>query len=308
MGTLQDQLQKRLGAQPPKNKSQKDHKKKKFQNPKRPQTKESKIKSTSFSNACLYYYSGDTRSARFGRDICNYPIVKFIDPNNKFEDCQIHKSPYKSYFHIDKSKGFELKTTYPGLLVGAGYMHPVSEKNEEDFQLGFYFDWTTGVPVIPGSTVKGVLRSVFPGDDKNDEIIEEKCEYLVECADLGNIENKIKFIKKLEINIFEKKGDVFFDAFIPNNGIPNNGKIFAEDYITPHPHPFKNPKPIRFLKIGPDVIFKFQFHLKDSRIKLNNKDFVDVKVETKEKLFKKILKDFGIGAKRNTGYGVLIDV
>lgn len=48
----------------------------------------------------------------------------------------------------------------PGLLPGSGYPHEVGGTGE--FKLGFSFDHTTGLPVLPGSSVKGVLRSVFP--------------------------------------------------------------------------------------------------------------------------------------------------
>ena len=197
---------------------------------------------------------------------------------------------------------FELKTTYPGLLTGTGYMHPCPEKN--DFQMGFFFDWTTGVPVITGSTVKGVLREPFPSRDKEGEKKEGKTEYITsilkkimepeETKDLPE-----NFIIELEKSIFEKKGDVFYDAYI----LPNaNGKIFADDYITPHKDEFSEPTPLRFLKIAPKVTFKFQF-------KLKNSDICDITVtpENKKDLFKKILLDFGIGAKRNTGYGVLVE-
>lgn len=194
---------------------------------------------------------------------------------------------------------FELKTTYPGLLTGSGYMHPCPAEN--DFQMGFFFDWTTGAPVITGSTVKGVLREPFPLRNKDAEIKEGKTEYIID-----NLKEIIErddlsedFITKLEKNIFEEKGDVFYDAYI----LPDNkGKIFADDYITPHNDEFSDPTPLRFLKIAPDVIFKFQFKLKESKI---NKDFT-VTPEHKKELFKKILLDFGIGAKRNTGYGVLV--
>ena len=51
---------------------------------------------------------------------------------------------------------FDLVTTYPGLLIGSGYSHEVHGK--DGLKLGFYFDHTTGLPIIPGSSVKGVLN------------------------------------------------------------------------------------------------------------------------------------------------------
>jgi|GEM_PF-506154 len=65
---------------------------------------------------------------------------------------------------IPKSQQFNLFTNYPGLLIGSGYNHGTNKKGE--IKLGFLFDHTTGLPYIPGSSVKGLLRSVFPGKDK----------------------------------------------------------------------------------------------------------------------------------------------
>ncbi|MEZ4966913.1 MAG: RAMP superfamily CRISPR-associated protein [Saprospiraceae bacterium] len=59
---------------------------------------------------------------------------------------------------------FRLKTTYPGLLIGSGYQHETGAEGE--LKLGFFFDHTSGLPVIPGSSVKGVLRSVFHKDQR----------------------------------------------------------------------------------------------------------------------------------------------
>lgn len=57
-------------------------------------------------------------------------------------------------------QGFPLRLVYPGLLSGVGYSMGVGMIGE--FKIGFYFDYTTGMPVLPGSSVKGVLRSIFP--------------------------------------------------------------------------------------------------------------------------------------------------
>ena len=63
-----------------------------------------------------------------------------------------------------------LKTIYPGLLIGSGYGHDFKgdvendkkEQENEAFKIGFYFDFTTGMPVIPGPSIKGAIRSCFP--------------------------------------------------------------------------------------------------------------------------------------------------
>jgi len=171
----------------------------------------------------------------------------------------------------------DLTTIYPGLLIGSGYQHEIGGVSGE-FQLGFFFDYTTGMPVITGSSVKGVLRSAF-----------EHHSYIQEC--LGRELD----VEKLKIEIFEARKDKFFDAFIIKSDNINE-TFLDDDYITPHNDEFKDPIPLRFLKVSPNVTFRFYFDLTGGLIKK----------EEKLLLFDKILQDLGVGAKTNVGYGQLI--
>ena len=173
----------------------------------------------------------------------------------------------------------DLTTTYPGLLIGSGYQHEIGGVNGE-FQLGFFFDYTTGMPVVSGSSVKGVLRSAFKHQD-----------YILDLLDL----DKEIDIEKLEVEIFDRQKDRFFDAFIIKSDNQNE-TFLDDDYITPHSEEFKDPLPLRFLKVSPNVTFRFYFDLKDGIITK----------EEKLLLFDKILQDLGVGAKTNVGYGKLI--
>jgi len=176
---------------------------------------------------------------------------------------------YIELFEIKDAKSFDITTIYPGLLVGSGYNHPKLKENNDDFQLGFFFDHTTGLPVISGSSIKGVLRGVI----SNKEFMQE-------------VYNTI-----IPVDIFEDTKTIFYDAFITSsNNIEN--KIFGSDYITSHHSDeidgeLKEPNPIKFLKILPNVTFRFQFCCDEK--------YLDI--------FKKIILDFGLGAKTNTGYG-----
>lgn len=190
-----------------------------------------------------------------------------------------------------KTQSVSLTTIYPGLLVGSGYLHEVGGKEiESELKLGFFFDHTTGLPVIPGSSVKGLLRSAFKKAGGN---------YIKEILKSLDIKYK-KEISALEKAIFENsdsvsiyKRDLFFDAYPIVSG--NKGSVFlANDYITHHENPLKNPNPVQFLKILPNVKVQFNFRLTDNgSLSANNK----------LKLFKQILLDLGIGAKTNVGYG-----
>lgn len=237
-------------------------------------------------------------------------LKSFFDPKNQpfFDPISLSSFP-----NLDPRTQFELATRYPGLVLGTGYGHGVKDAIG-DFKIGFFFDYTTGMPVIPGSSIKGMLRSVFPNEigkhkHKNvtGEIKEEKRKYIRKL--LGK---DVSFdVDALELELFEglindeylpmSKHDTFLDAEIVK---ANSQKlIFGDDYITPHvdkitrlPAPLKNPEPLRFLKILPNVTFRFSFELESGPL---------ISASQKLTLFQQIIIDLGIGAKTNVGYGRL---
>ena len=122
------------------------------------------------------------------------------------------------------SHDFTLETTYPGLLLGSGYQHEV--KVEGELKLGFSFDHTTGLPIIPGSSIKGTIRSIWPmknspstdeGREENREFVRwmvYKSNELISkpiksrpekelCRDVEHIDIANKNIDHLELEIFE---------------------------------------------------------------------------------------------------------
>lgn len=239
-------------------------------------------------------------------------------------------------------RSFPLTTSYPGLIIGTGYTHGSGLLGE--FKTGFFFDYTTGMPVIPGSSVKGLLRSTFPllYAEKADQLRKkgknEEAEYWDHLADnrrrfisailsaLGYpAENGADFIIRLEREIFEgMRGndrekaedhfamcdrDIFYDAVIVGS---KTGLIFKDDYITPHkntkgdgvPDALKNPTPIQFLKVMPEVSFVFQFSLKNN---YQSGHFTRLLTSDQRlELFRQILLFLGTGAKTNTGYGQFV--
>jgi CRISPR-associated protein Cmr6 len=222
----------------------------------------------------------------------------------------------KYNFSIENTQYFQLATIYPGLVLGTGYHHETGVIGE--FKIGFYFDHTSGLPVIPGSSIKGLLRSAFPNRTSKNlskDYKDQRDAYIKEILAKMGIENfESKEIDKLELEIFEgikdestKKvsekylpmyqRDIFHDAFPVTVG--DNG-LFSDDFITPHKeNPLKNPDPLKFLKVAPKVSFQFNFDLKNS-------DGIFSK-EKKLELFLNILLDFGVGAKTNVGYGQFDD-
>ena len=241
----------------------------------------------------------------------------------------------------NENSRFQLKTTYPGLLLGIGYTHGIGAIGE--FKIGFQLDYVSGLPVVPGSSIKGVIRSAFPLIEKNTdtgllvfsgereedtEMERTKAKWILALLDnINNSEflnqtiqpkeiiddNKINYLQKLIAEIFEGIKDVtkekpedkyfsiynrniFFDA-IPVKSEHTKNLLYGDDSVTPHINSFKNPTPLLFLKVLPNVLYQFNFKLHDSSIESNL---------TKDKLlllFQKIILDLGIGAKTNVGYG-----
>ena len=229
-----------------------------------------------------------------------------------------------------------LKTTYPGLLLGTGYSHDYKagtddEVTQEGFKIGFYFDFTTGMPIIPGSSIKGVLRSCFPqrvissknGNHKKPKYSAEKEEFIkqelktlgiVDEIDIDRLEREIfdglRPKKDNEGNIIKDengkiiynpfpiyKRDVFLEA-IPVVISNNKNKLFEDDALAVHKENLlKNPTPIKFLKVAPNVEYQFHFRLFKSEI------YPTVTETIKRKLFEKLILYYGIGAKTNVGYG-----
>ena len=210
------------------------------------------------------------------------------------------------------SHRFSLKTIYPGLLIGSGYTHDSGAK-KGDFKIGFFFDHTSGQPVIPGSSVKGVLRSIFELDtnDRGKKTTGAKSveavNFFINEAEINCPELSVKDVKTLMHEIFgtqdEPGKDVFYDAVI-NISKSGTKKIVSNDFITPHKHTgtprrpeldqFSNPTPLMFLRVMPEIYFEFRFSLTDT-IMLNK--------ALKLQFFKAILTTLGIGAKTNVGYG-----
>lgn len=249
--------------------------------------------------------------------------LKGIESANKaIKSSRINTPENECSINTKSRKWFELKTTYPGLLVGSGYNHSAGSI-EGEFKLGFYFDYTTGKPVVPGSSVKGLLRSAFPNRNNNklsEEYKKERTFYIKEkLKSLGInvepddqidlIESEIFEGRKEDRNISVYGRDIFFDAYIEKSENENN--IFLEeDFITPHKHrtdhsldEFADPLPLMFLKVCSEVTFIFQFDLKDSAIPNAQKDGSLLNAKQKSDLFKEIILDLGIGSKTNVGYG-----
>lgn len=224
----------------------------------------------------------------------------------------------------------------PGLLTGSGYTHQIGYPAE--FMLGFSFDFTTGMPVLPGHSVKGVLRSVFPQLEfdadsawtwKKDPaplqyqkarfVLKTLRAYAPELPAFEDENDGLHFVHRLELALFEgydaeklsaqvpvsallplSKRAVFFDALAVKTNADD--RLMGRDALTPHPDPLKNPVPLPFIKVEAGVEFCFQWRLPEVKI-----GDIYLTVKVLGDFCTQILKTVGVGAKTNTGYGQLGD-
>lgn len=221
--------------------------------------------------------------------------------NFSFPECS---GMAEAFREIPGFRSFTLSTTYPGLTMGLGYTHDLAAKGA--IKQGFSFDYTSGLPYIPGSTLKGCLRSCFPGTAKpTDDTAEgNKAAYLhgllkaagVDVSGLFDIPKGPKdTVPPLEKALFEQ-GIVFLGAYPRNRA---KQALINLDYVTPHKKITANPIPIPFLKVRPDVPFEFCFAMAE-QIAVGEQE---ITAETICRLFKTLILDMGIGAKTSVGFG-----
>lgn len=303
----------------------------------------------------VQYYEGLNIEFEIDKDKQSFKIKntdsykdKIMEKNKRlFEHEFLTYDPYTDYDEIKpENKTFckiALKTIYPGLMMGTGISHDV--KLAGALKVGFSFDYVTGLPYLPGSSLKGVLRSYFPKqknefrseENFKEEIEQEKLEYIVDLiaeisqdeVDKMNKDEKENFVFELKKNIFDF-GDVFLDSY-PNVGANKENrnedadykKLITSEYITPHRKNnseeeqndknqaisplLKNPIPISMLKVKPEIEFDFSFLLKNFCYEYKAKPFTFT-AEDKCKLFKQLILDMGVGAKTNVGFGQFTDV
>ena len=183
-----------------------------------------------------------------------------------------------------------MHTAYPGMMIGIGLSHGSGACNE-DIGSGFSFDYVSGQPYIPGSTVKGVLRNAFATYPQAVATFLNEC-----CPEYAPWSEQD--IAALETAVFDN-GDSFLDAVLFDSD--NEGYVLNIDTLAPHgTDPFKSPNILSFLKIRPNVYFEFRFIVKTSAA-----EDKAVTGAQKERLFAHLLETFGIGAKTNVGYGIL---
>lgn len=205
-----------------------------------------------------------------------------------------------------------MEVGYPGLLIGLGDPHASNhcDTKAPEIAMGFSLDHVTGLPVIPGSQVKGMLRSAFI----------QNTGYIAETLGWDG-EKSRDWVIRLENEIFGTKHpkdprqdctmdehggrDAFLDAYPV---IPSATKLVGMESITPHRsdhgsayNRLSEPTPLHLLKVMPGTIMQFRFVLTDTVVA----EGITVSAEQKKELFASIIEDLGAGAKTSVGFGAM---
>jgi len=246
---------------------------------------------------------------------------------------------------VNANAGLHLKTTYPGLVIGSGYNHEAGIQSE--LKLGFYFDPTYGSPVIPGSTIKGILRSGFPveiGKSDSDPVKKAKTEANKRKAEYIHqflTKNGVTRPAKTEYSPQEKEElsyalrDCIFENLNTSENLVTNKRdaksfrksserfvfydaiieksdknIFSDDYITPHLHK-SEPRLNPFAEPVPlrflRIVPEVVFNF---QFKLHTIDVLGNSIDDKTilNLFSEIIQYLGVGAKTRLGYGYMLPI
>ena len=196
------------------------------------------------------------------------------------------------------------------LIVKPDWRMVVGLGNESVYETSMTLHHIYGIPYIPGSAIKGVVRNY---------IITEQFEQNEEEALLKDKGFCLIFGSPKNSSIGEHKGNViFFDAYPlePPNIEPDVMNVHYPDYYggDKPPADFQNPNPIFFLTVR-ETHFKFMMGIKNSEDKeigesklVENIDKLSENFTLLETAFywlKRALSEHGIGAKTAVGYGYM---
>ena len=227
----------------------------------------------------------------------NNPTLKELLCKKQKSQKQFCESYEKAGYKIINYQA-ELKSP---LITGIGQTHP----NE----VGMVFDHTMGIPYIPASSVKGIVRFAHMLElikSKNlkqflnkeqDGIIESMPETKIPAIFGGDLETE----KSGKSEIEKRSGRVIFlDAYpeeVPQLYVdimnPHYGDYYNDEKGEMPPADYLAPNPIKFLTVKQGTVFTFR------ALAPKNSDFI----EPLKTAFQKALEDEGVGAKTAVGYG-----
>ena len=190
-------------------------------------------------NLSLKYYKWadvyeNNKFEKFKKDKADF-FNKFINLSAK----PAYKQAFETRKRLMEGIGITFTmTTESRLVFGMGYEHPT--------EIGFMFDWTSGLPILPGSSLKGAAR--YAAETEKHDCIKE-----IFGAEKGDAQ----------------AGEIIFFPAYPC--LIENDKPFLElDVMTPHYAPYYSkpaenppadwysPVPLHFLTVPAGVKYCFR--------------------------------------------------
>ncbi len=211
-------------------------------------------------------------------------IAKSIFSDYKFGNVDVytaHKNRMESVASGLKNQGYIVKTfmlkAVSGLCIGMG--------RDSAIENGITLERNLGIPIIPSSSIKGVIRSYVTlyGTDEEKSKINR---YFGSDDDDNPKSGEVDFL-----NAYMISGNESYKVDIINNHFQ---EYYSEGQA---PNDWFSPNPVYFLRISEGKVFEFTILGKDEKI-----------VSEVQNLIEKAFKEVGVGGKTSVGYGRMIKV
>lgn len=266
-----------------------------------------------------YILPKDTRKIVMPDDIDNFALrlnkTPFFDYDEKFKFFKVDKNTIvlnvqPDYSKIDikaiaekhKHSIEKLNIESESIILKPEWRMVIGLGNESVYETSMTLHHIYGIPYIPGSAIKGVVRShIITEEFGKDEKLALEKEWF--CDIFGCPKNSF-------YNESRQGKLIFFDSFsIEAPKIePDVINVHYPDYYggSKPPADYQNPNPIFFLTVR-DKAFQFMIGIKkkDKTI-INDGKFKGQNIlKVAEKYLKEALSEHGIGAKTAVGYGYM---
>lgn len=250
-----------------------------------------------------YFFAHKPSNKKDRQDMKETPEETVLEAASALEARSAYRAAFRRWEELLRQLGcqtlnLELASS---LAIGLG--------NESPLEVGLRAHHTYGMPIIPGSAIKGMCRrgaeqwlSAQTEEDwhrfERNEMDQDDLFY---CSEL----------RRTQLNVLLGEADrksccIFWDAWYDPDSV--DGKPFHRDVITVHhpkyyqkgaswPTDFDDPTPVPFLVVKPRTQFLFAIQAPDQQWG----QFV-------ESLLKSCLQNLGIGGKTNAGYGYFTDI
>lgn len=219
---------------------------------------------------------------------------------------KIHERQTKILLSLYKKKNpvFEFKADFSSAFIsGLGSGHPS--------ETGMILDRNSGLPYIPASSIKGVMRLAHALclAEINPEAVK-----ISENGGIVTISDKEPSLRRLFGDTDSSKDSVrgqlvFLDAFpssVPELKIDIMNPHFTAYYDGTNPQPLEteSPVPIKFLSVKERTSFTFRCYYSSLNDNQNEElKWQDNDAEYINGMFRKALVELGIGSKTAAGYG-----